>query len=332
MKPSFCCLCICLSCALSLTACRKPPEKPAGSPEKITIAFTESTGAALVHIAIAKGFFTEEGLDATPQSHSAGKSALDAVIEGKADLATVADTPIMFAVMDGKKITTIAVIATSNRNMAILAGKDRGISKPADLRGKTIGVVRGTVSDFFADTFLIIHGIDRKQVTLIDLKADEIASALGTGRVDAVSIWQPVLINLQKDLRDKEQSFYGETFYSFAICVSALQDFTRQRPEAVRKFLRALIKAETFSIRHPEESRSLVAKFVKTDKVLLDEIWDVYNYRVTLDQALLVALEDQTRWAMKNRLTIHRDMPNYLDFIDLDGLRAVKPDAVRIIR
>jgi ABC-type nitrate/sulfonate/bicarbonate transport system substrate-binding protein len=316
---------------LSGTGCR-PQREQAGPPEKITIAHAESTGVALVHIAIAKGYFTEEGLDATPQSHATGKSALDAVIAGKADLATVSDTPIMFAVMDNKKIATIAVIATSNRNVAILARKDRAISKPADLNGKTIGVVRGTIGDFFADTFLITHGIDRNKVTIIDLRPDEMAAALGTGRVDAVSIWHPFLLRLQNELRNKEQSFYDETLYTSAICVTVLQDFVKQHPEAVRKFLRALIKAETLIKQHPEESRRLAAEFVKTDEALLDKIWDLYQFRVTLDQAFLVDLEDQTRWAMKNRLTKRRDMPNYLDFIDVDGLQAVKPEAVRIIR
>jgi len=114
--------------------------------------------------------------------------------------------------------------------------------------------------------------------------------------------------------------------------VAAGQDFIKQHPGAVRKFLRALIKAEAFLKQHPEESRRLVTEFIKADKALLDEIWDIYNFRVILGQSLLVNLEEQTRWAIKNRLTTRRDMPNYLDFIDVDGLRAVKPEAVRIIR
>jgi ABC-type nitrate/sulfonate/bicarbonate transport system substrate-binding protein len=332
MKSFFCCLCIFLSCTLSLTACRKQPEKPAGPPEKITIAYTNNLNPALVHIAFAKGFFKEEGLEATPQPHAFGKPALQAVLEGKADMATAADTPIMFAVMDGRKIAILAVIETSDRNSGIVARMDRGISKPSDLKGKTIAVTRGTTSDYFAETFLIVQGIGRKQVTIIDLKPDEMAAALATGKVDAASAWNPLLTQLQKDLGNKGLAFYGETIYTEAFCVAAGQDFVKQHPGAVRKVLRALIKAEAFLKKHPEESRRLVAGFIKADKALLDEIWDIYNFRVTLDQSLLVNLEEQTRWSIKNRLTQRRDMPNYLDFIDADGLRVVKPEAVRIIR
>jgi NitT/TauT family transport system substrate-binding protein len=65
---------------------------------------------------------------------------------------------------------------------------------------------------------------------------------------------------------------------------------------------------------------------------VLDETWGIFNFQVTLDQALLVNLEEQSRWIIKNRLAMSQDMPNYLDFIYCDGLGAVKPAAVRIIR
>lgn len=105
----------------------------------------------------------------------------------------------------------------------------------------------------------------------------------------------------------------------------------KKDPEAIKKVLRALIKAETFARLHPEESRRLVAGFIKIDKAILDEIWDIFTLRVTLDQALLVDFEDQTRWLIKYQMTARRDMPNYLDFIYSDDLQAVKPEAVRII-
>jgi len=313
------------------TGC-KPPKQQAGPPEKITIAYSTAFNAVLVHIAFVKGYFAEERLDAAPQAHAFGKVALQAVIEGKADLATVADTPVMFAVMEGRKIAVLAAIQTSERNTGIVARRDRGISKSSDLKGKTIGVTRGTTSDFFAESFLLVQGIDRKQVRIIDLKPDEMAAALVTGKVDAATSWNPVLIRMQKDLGNKVLTFYGETLYTETFCVTAGQDFVQKNPETIRKVLKALIKAEAFARQNPEESRRLVAEFVKADKAYLDETWGLYDYRVTLDQALLVNLEEQTRWALKNRLTKRQDMPNYLDFIYVDGLQAVKPEAVRIIR
>jgi ABC-type nitrate/sulfonate/bicarbonate transport system substrate-binding protein len=309
-----------------------PSDKPTGPAEKITIAFTTSPNAALVHIAFAKGYFAEEGLDAVPQPHAFGKLALDAVNAGKADLATAADTPIVFAVMNGRKIMTLAVIQTANMNEAVIARRDRGIATPSDLLGKKIGYTPRTSSDFFTYSFLLFHGIDEGQVKRIGMDPGNMAEALDAGRVDAVSTWTPYLRILQKKLGSNGVVFYGEKLYTETFCVIATQEYVKRNPEAVKKALRALMKAETFVKRHPGESRRLVADFTGTDKAVVEGTWDLFTFKVALDQALLVNFEDQTRWVMKNRLATRTDMPNYLDFIYDNGLRSVKPEAVRIVR
>jgi len=317
-----------LSC---LPSCKKA-EKGGGPPEKITIAYASASNAMLIYIAFAKGFLAEEGLDATPQPHSFGRLSLASVIEGKADIATVGDTPFVLAVMNGNKITTLAAIQTSNRNVAIVAYRDRGIEEPADLKGKNIGVTFGTTADFYADAFLHANGIERKPGMLIDMKPAEMASALDSGKVDAVSIFNPTLKQLEKELESRGILFFDELLYTETFCVAAMQEYAQKKPETIKKVIRALIKAERFVQQHDEEARTLVADFIKLDKPFLDEIWDTFTFKVTLDQSLLVNFEAQTRWALKNKLTEGSRMPNYLEYIYVDGLQAVEPESVRIIR
>lgn len=123
---------------LNITGCQ--PQKQEGPPEKVTIAYSTAGNAILMNIAYAKGFLAKEGLDATPQPYAFGKPALQAVIDGKADIATVGDTPIAFAIMDGKKIMTLAVIQSSNKNEAIVARRGkRGCWPGGATFSKTLG-------------------------------------------------------------------------------------------------------------------------------------------------------------------------------------------------
>lgn len=317
--------------AWSASGC-KPPGRQAGPREKITFAYSTSPNAALVHIAFAKGYFAEEGLDATPQPHYFGKLALDAVNAGEADFSASADTPFVFAVMNDRKITAIAAIETSNRNVAVFARRDRGIGKPADLSGKKIGVTPGTTSDFFLYSFLLYHAIDEKQVRRVNMNPGGMAEALETGKVDAVATWNPHLKQLQDKLGSNGVVFFGETLYTEVFCVAATEEYVKKHPETVKKVLRAMIKAETFLKRNPGESIRLVAEFTGTDKTVLEDTWGVFMFKVALDQALLVNFEDQARWVMKNRLATRTGMPNCLEFIYDNGLRSVKPAAVRIVR
>ena len=49
--------------ALTVNGCQ--PQKQAGEPEKITIAYSTASNAILMCIAFAKDYFAQEGLDAT---------------------------------------------------------------------------------------------------------------------------------------------------------------------------------------------------------------------------------------------------------------------------
>jgi NitT/TauT family transport system substrate-binding protein len=47
---------------------------------------------------------------------------------------------------------------------------------------------------------------------------------------------------------------------------------------------------------------------------------------------MLILFEDQARWRIKEGLSDATEVPNYLDYIYLDALEKVKPEAVGIMR
>jgi NitT/TauT family transport system substrate-binding protein len=264
--------------------------------------------------------------------HPYGKPALDDIIKGNADFATVAETPVMFAIMKGEKISIIATIQTSNKNSAIIARKDKGILTLNDLRHRKIAATVGTTSEFFLDAILVLHGIPRKDVTVVDLKAVEIPAALANGDVAAASAFSPYSNYAQRKLGDRGNTFFDEDIYTWTFNVVATQEFIRKNPETVRKLIRALIKAEEFVKHNPAEAQRIVSGFSGMDMAIVREIWGTMDFRVTLDQSLLLALEDETRWAIKSGQTLETKVPNYLDYLYLDGLVSIKPKAVRILR
>lgn len=93
-----------------------------------------------------------------------------------------------------------------------------------------------------------------------------------------------------------------------------------------------MIKAEEFVAKNVDEAQSIMSTATKIDKDLIREVWGGFHYRVALDQTLLITLEDEARWAMKNKLTEQTVMPDFRNYIHLDSLQAVKPNAVRLNR
>ncbi len=300
--------------------------------QKITIAYTNQPQSTLVHVAVAKGYFAEQGLDAQSLMHTYGKAALQSVIENKAVFATVAETPVMFNVLKGEKIFVIANIEASSMNNAIVARKDVGILVPGDLKGKRIGYTPGTTSDFFLDSLLTANGLTRQEIQPIALKPEEFQDAIMAKKIDAISTWNYPLTQISRLLGADGTIFYDREIYTETFNIAAQQDFVQKNPETVKRFLRALIKAEDFVAAYPDEAQTIMSAATKIDKSLIHEVWGVFNYQVVLDQTLLITLEDETRWAMKNKLTDSTDMPDYLSFIHLDSLKAIKPEAIRMSR
>lgn len=317
--------------AVLSVGCRERAQPTAAPLQRVTIACATLPHSALLAVAWKKGYFAEEGLEAVPQMHPFGKVAIDALLAGKADFATSAEIPILFAILKGERIAPLAVIETSTTAEAIFARRDRGILAPGDLKGKRIGMTPGTNGEYFLDSYLMARLIDISEVTTVALKPEEMLPALRSGTLDAASTWQPHLLQMQKAFGTESITFYDKQIYTEMFCISAQREYAARNPEVVKKLLRALVKAEDFVAQQPDLAVELAADFLKLDRGMLGEIWKVFDFRVTLGQDLVLTLENESRWAIKNRLTPATFVPNYLEYISWDGLLAVKPEAVTIL-
>ena len=68
----------------------------------------------------------------------------------------------------------------------LIGRKDKGIENISDLKGKKIGLTRGTLSEFYLGRFLDLHGMSFQDVTLVDLPSTQYVQALTNGSVDAL--------------------------------------------------------------------------------------------------------------------------------------------------
>jgi NitT/TauT family transport system substrate-binding protein len=304
---------------------------PTGPLEQVRIANTGYAGTCPVIVAQENGYFEREGVRVALQTYTTGKAALDATLRGEADLGTSAELPIMFAAMKGQPVAVIATIFVAEKDYGIVGRRDREIVTPASLKGKRIGVTYKTSGHFVLDAFLNRHKLSTGDVDMRDLKPEDLAGAIANGDIDAASTWEPYLGTMREQLRDNATSFSVEGVYDSLYNITGTRNYVVDHPETIKKVLRALIRGGQYCKETPDAAREILAKIIKTDATKLKGLWPSYRFGVTLDQGLLLALEDQTRWAIKNRLTERTDMPNYLNYVYLDGLQAVMPAAMTVI-
>jgi sulfonate transport system substrate-binding protein len=299
--------------------------------EPVSIALALEPMSALVIIAETEGFLRKEGLDVKVKEYASGRLALQGMLKGQAEFATVADSPIVVSSFEREDFKVLATIASSDNEPKIVARRDRGIAKPTDLAGKRIGTQKGSAVHFFLYHFLLKHGLRGVRTTVVFLEPAELPSALARGEIDAFSMREPLVGEAQRLLGDNAILFEEKGLYLKTFNLVAVEDAVKNRTSVVNKILHSLIRAEEYTRQHPEQARRKVANRLQISEAVLSREWNELWLRVSLEQSLLLNLEDQARWAVSEGLVKGKKMPNFLNIIFIDPLHTIRPEAVRLI-
>ena len=317
---------------ISASGCQGQPGKPEPL-EKVTIGISAtSLLPALIRIAEEKGYFLEEGIDAEVRDYPTGKAALAAVFNGEVDMGTVADAPIVSNSFERNDFAIFVTILDSAQHTKALARKDSDINIPQDLVGKKVATTIGTTAHFFMSLFLALNGIDVSDVEIVNMKPGEMVEAIINGDVDAICGWEPNVSNAAKNMGDNAIILSSDVGYKATFNLVTMNDYIENNPELIRNVIKALVKAEEFASNNRGESIDIIASRLETDREDIDKQWDGYRFKISLSQSLIITLEDVARWSMRNNFTDKTGVPNYLDYIYMDALEEVKPEAIGIIR
>ncbi|MGZ4851501.1 MAG: hypothetical protein ACXV2C_09005, partial [Candidatus Bathyarchaeia archaeon] len=60
-------------------------------------------------------------------------------------------------------------------------------------------------------------------------------------------------------------------------------------------------------------------------------VWPDYQYSVTIDQTFILLMQDESRWLISNNLTSATSVPNFSNYVYLNGLKSVDPGAENVI-
>lgn len=304
---------------------------PSRALNSVTIAVPSQINSALMLVASGKNLFKQTGVKVVSQPFVLGKDALKSVLDGNADLAIVADTPFVTAFLGGNDIAILTSISQARRSIALITFSDGNIQHVSDLIGKSVGLPMGTNLAYFLDTLLQLNRIPSDQVRLIDISPKKAIDAMKEGKIDAAVTMEPFLSMAKTDMGDKIKLTYGEDIYDFRFLLVGKAAYIDSHPQEIQRVLRGLIAADKYIHNHPMAALNLLGVATNVDGATIAKYFDAEDYEVGLDQALLLALEDQARWVMHRGFVATRPMPNFLSAIKYRDLEVVEPAAVTIV-
>lgn len=304
----------------------------AGRAATLTLAVADIPYSAPVLIAEAEGYFAAEGLALQVKHYPVGRICLERLLAGEAHFATVADTPITLAGFSRRDFAILATTTVSGRENQIVARADRSIREPADLQGKRLGIIPGTSGHYFADTFLLFHGVRIDKVTEQPLDPKDPVGALVRGEVDAASLFGTHVTDALNRLGPQGRVLLGPAFFSVTFNIVSRPANQGVSDDDAVKLLRAVQRATLLLQREPERARAIVAKALRVSVEDLAKTWDGFEFRLQLSQSLITTLEAEARWALRRRLVPAGELPDYLDLVRPEPLKKLDARAVNLIK
>jgi len=304
---------------------------PAIAPEPVTISIAPTDSSALFYIAEDQHFFSDNHLAVTLREYNPPAAGVAAMLDGDIDLAGTSEYPVVSQAFRERNFSILTRYVGANI-VWLIGRKDHGIANVSDLKGKTIGVARGTITEFNLGRFLTLHGMNLSEVTLQDVRPDQFEAALESGKVDALICWQPYADEITGRMGDNVVAWPAESGQPLYGILVARNDWISRHPVTSAEVLKSLDMAAEFTTVHPEESRAIVQKKLNLSDAYMQSAWPGNQFSLSLDQSLVVAMEDEARWMIANNMTNATEVPDFGDYIYPGTLESVRPGSVNLIR
>lgn len=305
------------------------PQSYQGDLQKIRVAKI-GVNPLLQTIAQNKGYFAQNGLEPVVTNYATGPQTLDNLIQDQLDIGLAADFAGVSYIFEHPELRIITSESQQD-TFNLIVRTDKGITAPADLKGKKIGVTRKGAGEFFLARFLTLNNLSTQDIEILDRLPTDMSIQLADGTLDAVVLFEPSAFNLKKELGDKAQVWPIQGAEKVSAILFSTKDFIAARPDLIERYVRSLTQAQDFIMTDPQEAKTIMATAGNFSAEYVDYVWQKTTYNVSLQQSLLLTMEEQARFLISTQSTAQTTIPNYLDYMYFDALEKVKPNAISII-
>jgi NitT/TauT family transport system substrate-binding protein len=247
--------------------------------EKIRIGTPESSGFSfsVPDVGTATGIFKKYGLEVERIDFAGGAKMHQALDAGALDVISGTGSDVLF-LTKGAPERGVAAYANDLNAISLVVRADDTIRKIEDLKGKTIGAsTTGSFTSWIAKTITAQHGLGPDDIKFAYLGTmTGIIAGLLTKNVDAISGPTSRSLILAADGKVRILVNAGDEIQNFiANIVYASDTMMKERPEALRQFLRAWFETIRFMKDHKAETVRITQKATQLPDKIAAEGYDL---------------------------------------------------------
>jgi NitT/TauT family transport system substrate-binding protein len=219
-----------------------------------------------LEVALKEGFFTQAGLNVTVKSVAQSTAAIPDLLHGSIDIIGGGNY-VSFFEAQAHGTFPVEILAPADDctpdTFGVVAMPSSGISKPADLAGKTIAVnLTQNIQTLATGSALAAEGVTASSVHYVEIPFPDMVAALKANRVDAVSVVEPFLAAALAAGGKLVTSTCTGSMAGFPLSgYMTTQSWAQQHAAAARAFAQAVEKGNAYANAHPSVVRNLLPTY-----------------------------------------------------------------------
>jgi len=301
-------------CWSPAAAARRPATGPSAPPPTVTVATANNMLHTAEFVGVEKGFFLKHGVKVKLQVLQTGAEINKALQAGSAEFGGGSITAIPTARQAGLDLKMFvpymnnATTPDDDNALAVVARADSGI-RPGDWAsfvGKKVGLATGGTGDEYLSRWLTKGGVDRKQVTLLNVQPGDQLAAIQGKQVDAISTWEPYqTIILDKLGSNAILVQRGGGMLGYILGLSATDEYERDHAGIVQKMADAMVETEAWIRSHKREAAVIATHWIPgLDTTSAAQGIQHLNFDPRVSGCTMKAFTDSTRTLVaQNKLT-----------------------------
>jgi ABC-type nitrate/sulfonate/bicarbonate transport system substrate-binding protein len=297
---------------------------PAWAQTKMTIATGVDPVFSAYYVAQEEGLFKKHGLDVRINTGPSGSAMVAFLVNGQIESAFGSE---IAGVANHNLDPNVVVAAQATRLVRWLAVVGRNIDNLEGLKGKKIGVARGSGGEVFWLAMIDKLKLNPAHYTVVNVEAPEMVAALERGNIDAYAVWEPwvtrglAAVKNTKILKDQEGILEQGVYIYMNL------GWIKKNPAQAEGFMRALVEATELINKDRQRAAKDVSAFLKSlDPPMVEQLMTKLTFDMELSNPTISMLRlAESQLKQQGKLTKPVD---YGVFIYPELLRKVQPAKV----
>lgn len=292
---------------------------------KMTIATGVDPAFSQFYVAKEAGIFEKNGLDVSINTGPSGSAMVPFLINNQVHAAYGSD---LAGVINHGVDNNIVAVADGTYLLKWLSVVGRNVDTLEGLKGKKLGIAKGTGSEIFWSRVLEKRNLNAADYKIVDVEAPEMLAAIERGDIDGFAVWEPWPTRTLMSVKGTKVLQTAEGIYNNINFVYMNRGWIEANRDTAERFMLSLVQANDLIGADRPAAAKMVAKFLKMPLELATELMPKVEFDMTWsDRAVQTVKVAEDTLAAQKKLKAPLD---YNKYVYMDLLKKVRPANVTV--